>query len=258
MIKGRYTKPKLSWTLPAQPPPFDLQPGLYHRVLEKQPPRSYPSTGFNPYFGFTFDKFGRLLNASGKIVAGTRFAPVIDDKKNFVPTLYLASTDRAAYAEVLVRGKTSKQLTYNGIMNLERVTIQTNSTLSLLSLTPPFLDNTNTNHYGISEDDLIYSKQRYYPETCRFASEALQKYGHIQGLHWLSRQENNNSVYVLFENRLNPKGFMQKSNFDALSLSELRIWVPDAAINGVKIDKALFAYLDTNMPEFRLYEHYFR
>ncbi|MFC3121473.1 RES family NAD+ phosphorylase [Agaribacter flavus] len=258
MVKGRYSKPILSWSLPEEPPPFDLQPGVYHRVLDKQPPRSYPSTSFNPYAGFTFDKYGRLLNASKKVVAGTRFAPVVDDKRKIVPTLYLASTDRAAYAEILVRGKTSTQLTYNSIVNLERVTIEINNTLSLLALTPPFLDDTDKNHYKISEGDLIYSKQRYYPETCRFASEALQKYTRIQGLHWLSRQEDNNSVYVLFENRIDPTGFVQKANFDALSLSELRIWVPDAAAIGVKIDKALFAYLDTTMPEFRLYKHYFR
>lgn len=256
MAKSRYKKPRLIFSLPNDPALFTLQPGQYHRVLSDSGNRSYPANSFNPYKNYSFDPDGTLRDPENNICAGTRFAPVLDANGKIVSTLYLASTDRAAYAEILVRGKSFRPITFQVVSTLERVTLELTTPLNLLNLVPPFIDDGNTNDFGISEKDLLSSPERYYKETCRFASEAHAKYDHIQGLHWRSRQEDNNSVVVLFGDRLDANWLKEVNNFAAGSVEEMRIWAPDAARYNAVLDDDMVKYMRAVFPDFHRYPNW--
>lgn len=249
MSSGLYKKPKIPFTLPDNPSTMPLQPGRYHRVLCDKLNRSYGAESFNPYIGYTIDSTGRLNDSDGKVVAGTRFSPVVSKNGKIIPTLYLASTDRAAYAEILVRAKSQKQITYKQISVLERVTIDLNCSLTMLNMVSPLINDNATNPFSVTEAQLIRSTERYYRETCRFASEAHQKYQNIQGIHWFSRQERNNSVVVLFGDRLNKDCLTHIDSFSAISPEEMQIWAPDAARNKVVPDHDLLQYMHATLPD---------
>lgn len=249
----RYRQPDITFRLPDTPPTTTLQPGSYHRVLSDANHRSYPADSFNPYIGYTIEPDGTLRDPQDKVCAGTRFAPVLDGKGKIISTLYLASTDRAAYAEMLVRAKSQRQITYKAVSSLERVTLELTTKLKLLNLVPPFINNSTDNAFKVSDKKLVHSAERYYKQTCRFASEVHAKYPDLHGIHWHSRQESNNSVVVLFGDRT-PKGCLTlKDNFAASSVEEMQIWAPDAARYKAKIDHDLLKYLRVALPDI---DHY--
>jgi hypothetical protein len=83
----------------------------------------------------------------------------------------------------------------------------------------------------------------------RRCGEAHQKYPYIQGIHWFSRQESNNSVAVLFADRLNEECLKHIDSFAASSPAEMQIWAPDAARNKVVLDDNLLQYMQVTLPD---------
>ncbi|MBS0316068.1 MAG: RES family NAD+ phosphorylase [Proteobacteria bacterium] len=167
------------WTLPAEQ--------VLHRVHQDL----YEADQFNP---------GLKGNA--------RFSPIRDTKGDLIPTLYAAATFEAAAMESVFHDvshapgfKHYDKRKLEGQLHSE---VKVKHALKLADLGSVAL-----RKLGVQRKQLIDTEKDQYPATRRWAEAIHAQYPDIQGLSWISRQDDSARAVMLFGDRI-PKGALQQ------------------------------------------------
>lgn len=153
---------------------------LLHRVHQER----FGATEYNPTGGGSA-RFSPLTNAAGAIV----------------PTLYAGSTFHCAVMETAFHDvsyapglKTFQQKRLNG---LNHSVIRTAKDLTLVDLSTKAL-----RRLGIERQHLIDTPASEYDYTRSWAKAIHQFAPEVQGLRWVSRQDDQAQAYILFGDRM--------------------------------------------------------
>lgn len=167
------------WTLPAKQ--------VLHRVHQDL----YKADQFNP---------GLKGNA--------RFSPIRDAKGDSIPTLYAAATFDAAAMESVFHDvshapgfKHYDKRKLEGQLHSE-VKVKRELKLADLSSVP-------LRKLGVQRKQLIDTEKDQYPATRRWAEAIHAQYPDVQGLSWISRQDDSARAVMLFGDRIS-KGALQQ------------------------------------------------
>lgn len=167
------------WTLPAEQ--------VLHRVHQDL----YKADQFNP---------GQKGNA--------RFSPIRDAKGDLIPTLYAAATFEAAAMESVFHDvshapgfKHYDKRKLEGQVHSE-VKVKRGLKLADLSSVP-------LRKLGVQRTQLIDTEKDQYPATRRWAEAIHAEHPNIQGLSWISRQDDSARAVMLFGDRI-PKGALRQ------------------------------------------------
>lgn len=168
-----------AWTLPAKQ--------VLHRVHQDL----YEADQFNP---------GLKGNA--------RFSPIRDAKGDLIPTLYAAASFDTAVMESAFHDvshapgfKHYEKRKLEGQLHSE---VQVKRELKLADLSSVPL-----RKLGVQRKQLIDTEMDQYPTTRRWAEAIHAQHPDIQGLSWISRQDDSARAVKLFGDRM-PKGALQQ------------------------------------------------
>lgn len=153
---------------------------LLHRVH----PEQYGATEFN-----------------GSKNGDARFSPMIEDDGVVVPTVYAGTTLDCALMETAFHD-VAKQPGFKTqdkakLRRLSHSTISTTADLQLAALTTVALTK-----LGLNRRDIIDTEADRYPETRAFARMLRDACPELQGLTWVSRQDDTARAFVFFEDRM--------------------------------------------------------
>jgi hypothetical protein len=179
-------KPKGATTLPTS--------GIADRVtfavweggvaLHRVHPDQYTAEQFNP-------------GANGN----ARFSPIKDQSGRVIPTLYGGSTRDCALMETAFHdvpyGTGLKSVDMAKLDDLVHSQVIPQAELTLVDLS-----STALRKLGIKRTELIDTEKNEYPKTRQFAEEIYAACPDVQGLCWVSRQDDKARAVVLFEDRV--------------------------------------------------------
>jgi hypothetical protein len=153
-----------------------------HRVH----PSRYASATFNP-----------------STMGNARFSPIKTPSGIQIPTIYGGSSFDCAAMETVFHDvpfaqglKTVDKARLNAMMHSVLIP---NQDIVLLDLC-----NVALRDLGIERKDLIDTEKSRYPFTRQWAEDAYAKHPNIQGLCWVSRQDDRARAFVLFGDRVAP------------------------------------------------------
>ena len=130
-----------------------------------------------------------------------RFSPILDAKGNSVPTVYGGETFQCA-----AMGSVFHDVPFApGLKSHAKRKLKAHRYSQLLSATDLVLvDLTNTalRNLGIKRDALIETEKDIYPQTRKWAEAIHAQCPDIQGLCWVSRQDDRSLAIVLFGDRV--------------------------------------------------------
>lgn len=153
---------------------------LLHRIHDIQ----HTASQFNP---------GHQGNA--------RFSPIRSLSDNLVPTLYAGNSQACALMETVFHDVPHapgfKNLDHARLRGLRHSILQLQHPLLLADLRSVAL-----RKLGISRAQLIDSEKAHYPHTRAWAMAIHQQCPQVQGLLWVSRQDDSALAYMLFGDRI--------------------------------------------------------
>ena len=160
---------------------------VLHRVHSDQ----YQADEFNP---------GKKGNA--------RFSPVRDARGKPIPTIYAAATFDAAVMESVFHDVSHapgyKQYAKEKLEGQLHSEVQVKRDLKLADL-----GSVPLRKLGVQRKQLIDTEKDQYPGTRQWAEAIHAQHPDIQGLSWVSRQDDSARAVVLFGDRV-PKGTLQQ------------------------------------------------
>jgi hypothetical protein len=183
----------MSTATPAPPATLHVTPWTLasKQVLHRVHSDRYQADEFNP---------GKKGNA--------RFSPICDANDKPIPTIYAAATFNAAAMESVFHDvshapgyKNYAKDKLEGHMHSE---VQTKRDLKLADLSSVAL-----RKLGVQRKQLIDTEKDQYPNTRQWAEAIHARHPEIQGLSWISRQDDTARAVVLFGDRV-PKGTLQQ------------------------------------------------
>lgn len=140
----------------------------------------------------------------------TRFAPILDNTGNCIPTIYAASTLDSVCFETIFHNALFKKTT-------RRIPIQENQEKSYTIVTPKRsikcaqLFNPDLALLGLNRDKLIASPPTSYSRTAAWAKVIHDQYKDIEGLIWTSGQCDPDLCFIFFGDRLRENCFNELS-----------------------------------------------
>ncbi|MDG9757829.1 RES family NAD+ phosphorylase [Pseudomonas chengduensis] len=189
-----------SYLTPEPPATLHITPVTLSRkkVLHRVHSEDYEGDEFNP---------GLKGNA--------RFSPIRNAEGDPIPTLYAADTFEAALMESVFHDVPHapgfKQLDKRKLEGQEHSTVQTTQDLKLADLSSKPL-----RKLGVTRKQLIDTEKDQYTKTREWAEAIHAQDSDIQGLYWVSRQDDSARAVMLFGDRI-PEGVLQQVG-DARSL----------------------------------------
>lgn len=160
---------------------------VLHRVHSDQ----YQADEFNP---------GKKGNA--------RFSPIRDNEGKAIPTIYAAMTFDAAAMESVFHDVSHapgyKNYAKDKLEGQVHSQVQAQRDLKLADLSSVAL-----RKLGVQRKQLIDTEKSEYPNTRLWAEAIHAKHENIQGLSWISRQDDTARAVVLFGDRV-PQGTLQQ------------------------------------------------
>jgi hypothetical protein len=159
--------------------------------LARVHPERFDATQFNP---------GAAGNA--------RFSPIRNDKGDTIPTLYAGTTLDCALLETVFH-----DVPYTaGFKSVDKArlsgqvysTLETHRNLTLVDLTTVAL-----RKLGVTRPQLIETEKDRYPQTRPWAEALHREFPDVQGLTWVSRQDDTARAYVFFGDRI-PAGVLSQ------------------------------------------------
>ena len=146
----------------------------------------------------------------------TRFAPIRDTKGDCVPSLYAASTLRAAIHETIFHdipeGSSRKTVPKTHIEGRAHSQLEVVRDLELVSLRRPDLM-----RWKVKRDSLIGMPPRYYSDTARWAEAIHHQFPDVKGLLWTSNRCDPDTAYLFFGDRVTPSDFLVANKRDGES-----------------------------------------
>lgn len=153
---------------------------LIHRIH----PSVYQAAQFNP---------GPNGNA--------RFSPICDSKGNSIPTIYGGTTFDCAAMETVFH-----DVPFTAGLKTHAKRLLKAHDYSRVLPTADFiladLTSTALRNLGIKRGELIESEKNVYPQTRAWAEAIHAQCADVQGLYWISRQDDRAIALVLFGDRL--------------------------------------------------------
>ncbi|HCM1977419.1 TPA: RES family NAD+ phosphorylase [Salmonella enterica subsp. houtenae serovar 47:z36:-] len=153
---------------------------VLHRVHQNQ----YRADQFNP-----------------GVQGNARFSPIQDDKGNPIPTLYGGTTMDCALMETIFHDVPHAA----GFKSFDsgKLVGQVHSTLRIAQpLQLADLASVPLRKLGVTRRQLIDTEKDQYPATRKWAEAIYQQYPQVQGLSWISRQDDSARAVVLFGDRI--------------------------------------------------------
>lgn len=133
--------------------------------------------------------------------SNARFSTLHDAEGRVIPTLYLAETFDVSVMETVFHdvpyASGFKSIAKSKLINLVHSRVTINVDLNLVDLTAKPL-----RKLGIKPEQIVTSEKIDYPFSRAVAKEIYIKNPEVQGIRWMSRQDNTHSAYVLFEDRV--------------------------------------------------------
>ena len=196
----------VAFTTPAPPERISLltvpleQGTVLHRVHKA----TYAADAFNP-----------------SILANARFSPLMDGTGSVIPTIYAAHTFDGAAMETVFHdvpyAPGPKQFSRSRLQNQKYSRIEVTQTLILADLTSKSLRS-----MGIQRNQLIDTEADQYPVTREWARVIHAQYPNVQGLLWVSRQDDTDRAVVLFGDRVSLGAIRQIG--ESIKLTDRRLF----------------------------------
>jgi len=159
-------------------------PWLKEDIIHRIHPDKYLADEFNP---------GPAGNA--------RFSPIVDAKGSSIPTIYGGTTfDCAAMETVFHDVPFTAGLKTHAKRKLKAH--HYSQILSVADLVLAELTTTALRKLGVKRGELIESEKDVYPQTRAWAAAIHAQCPDIQGLFWISRQDDRAVAIILFGDRL--------------------------------------------------------
>ncbi len=144
---------------------------------------------------FAADQFNSMA------VGNARFSPISDEKGATVPTIYAATTFDGAAMETVFHDVPFEP----GFKPVDKVKLkhQSHSTIQVTSdLLLADLGTVALRKLGVAKTELIESDKNQYPDTRKWAEAIHAQRKDIQGMSWMSRQDDRSRAVVLFGDRI--------------------------------------------------------
>ena len=178
-------------TIPAPPANLNVLvkqvPGTETTTIHRIHPDTYAADAFNP---------GPQGNA--------RFSPIVDAKGAPIATIYGGTTFECAAMETVFHDVPFEP----GLKTVARRKLNKHLYSQLVpaaDLQLADLSNTSLRKLGIPRVDLIESDKDIYPQTRKWAEAIHAQCPQVQGLCWVSRQDDTAWAMILFADRLSSK-----------------------------------------------------
>lgn len=167
---------------------------LLHRVH----PNQFGATAFNP-------------TSSGS----ARFSPITDDKGQVIPTIYSASSYQSALMETVFHDisltvnfqhidvSNIQHLVYSKIIITNEIKLADFTRVGLLRI-------------GVDRIQMIDSPKCFYQGTREWAAAIHAQRPDLQGIYWVSRQDDQAWACILFEDRLGPNPVVSNGGSDSI------------------------------------------
>ncbi|MBL8320244.1 MAG: RES family NAD+ phosphorylase [Burkholderiaceae bacterium] len=182
-----------TWSLPAG------------QVLHRMHQEAYRGDQFNP---------GRKGNA--------RFSPIRNAKGQPIPSLYAAVTFQAAAMESVFHDVSHA----SGFKHYDKRKLE-GQVLSEINVKRGLLladlGSVALRKLGVQRKQLIDTEKDQYPATRRWAEAIHAQYPDIQGLSWISRQDDTARAVMLFGDRV-PKGALQRLGASRSLLADEQVY----------------------------------
>lgn len=141
------------------------------------------------------------FNDSGQ--GNARFSPLHDPASgSVIPTLYAASTQRGAIAEIVLHDAPTPSTGYLHDWERDKASALHLSEIELPALHLVNLTATGLRAAGLQVADLFGTEQPDYRRTRQWALWIWQHMPEAQGLHWMSVRDNTSAVVMLFGDRV--------------------------------------------------------
>lgn len=162
--------------------------------------------------GRALDRIHQVLYQGDQFNPGVkgnaRFSPITDAKGNPIPTLYAAYTFDAALMESVFHDVSYapgyKHYDKNKLNGQVHSRVKTSRDLTLVDLSSVAL-----RKLGLQRKQLIDTEKDQYPKTREWARAIHGQHPDIQGLSWISRQDDSARAVMLFGDRI-PAGILQQ------------------------------------------------
>ena len=149
--------------------------------------------------------------------SNARFSTVLDEGGDVIPTIYCASTLNGSLMETLFHDipyqSDDKFLSGSKLVDQMHSTLTTNQDISLALLSKMAL-----RKLGVPPDKLVTSEKSAYGFSRAVAEEIYRLNPGIQGIEWISRQDDKSVAYVLFESRFDTPPLTPTGNSRSLEL----------------------------------------
>lgn len=189
---------------PKPPAQLEITPIILKReqVLHRIHLEIYKGDQFNP---------GKTGNA--------RFSPIENVQGNPIPTLYAADILDAALMESVFHdvpySPGFKMLDKRKLEGQQHSQIRITQDLTLADLNSKAL-----RKLGVKRNELIDTEKDQYPQTREWAKAIHEQHPEIQGLCWVSRQDDTARAVVLFGDRVPRNALQQTSHSRSLLADE--------------------------------------
>lgn len=133
-----------------------------------------------------------------------RFSPILDDQGQPVPTLYAGTTMECALMETVFHDVPHtagfKSFSKNKLVGQVHSSVEITQSLQVVDLSSVPL-----RKLGVTRKQLIDTEKDQYPATRQWAEAIHRQCPHVQGLSWVSRQDDSSRAEVLFGDRVTRK-----------------------------------------------------
>lgn len=131
----------------------------------------------------------------------SRFSPIMCLEEKPIPTMYAASSEAAALMETVFHSTVLRPGPQ--YFKLEELRLYQHSTIELIQeLELADLASTPLRRLGLERGDLIDTSPLEYERTRAWAVAIHQQHSSIQGLTWVSRQDDTARAYLFFGDRI--------------------------------------------------------
>jgi hypothetical protein len=148
------------------------------------------------------DQYGAAEFNPG-VAGNARFSPIVDAKGDSIPTIYGGTTPECAAMETVFHDVPFepglKTVAKRKLRHHHYSRIEPTADLRLADLS-----NTALRKLGIARVDLIETDKDIYPQTRQWAEAIHAQCPDVQGLCWVSRQDDRARAIMLFGDRLPP------------------------------------------------------
>jgi hypothetical protein len=136
----------------------------------------------------------------------TRFAPISDEHRACIPSLYAASSLKAAVFETIFHDVDArdpiKVVPRKNVRRVSQATLTTTRELNIVSMRQPDLK-----AWRIKRNELIGCSPKHYSQTAAWAAAIHDQFSDADGILWTSNQCDPDTAYLFYGSRVTDTDF---------------------------------------------------